>query len=184
MTELSLHVLDIVQNSIKAGAKLIEVSIEENINDNLLTIEIIDDGCGMDKELLNDAVNPFKTTRTTRKVGMGLSLFKNACELTGGRLEIFSKVGKGTHVKAVFVHDSIDRQPIGDMASTMSTIIGGNDKIDYIYTHRYNDNSFKFSTAEIRKILGVEVQLSQIEVLNWIEDYITECTENLYGGAI
>ncbi len=183
MTELSLHILDIVQNSIKAGSSLIEVVIDENISKNTLKIEIKDNGCGMDKDFLEDVVNPFSTTRTTRKVGMGLSLFKNACELTGGSFDISSKLGEGTTVTAVFIHDSIDRQPIGDMAFTMSTIIGGNDKIDYIYTHRYEDNVFEFSTSEIRKVLGTEVELSQLEVLSWIEEYVSEGLENLYGGA-
>lgn len=184
MTELSLHILDIVQNSIKANATLIEIIIDEDVKNNVLTIEIIDNGCGMDKDFLSDVVNPFRTTRTTRKVGLGLSLFKNACELTGGRFEITSELGRGTKVKAVFVYDSIDRQPIGDMASTMSAIIGSNDKINYIYTHRFNQNSFEFSTEEIRKVLGEEIALSEIDVLNWIEGYITEETENLYGGAV
>ena len=183
MTELSLHILDIVQNSIKAGASLIEVVIDESISKNILKIEIKDNGCGMDKDFLKDVVNPFSTTRTTRKVGMGLSLFKNACELTGGSFDISSKLGEGTTVTAVFVYDSIDRQPIGNMAFTMSTIIGGNDKIDYIYTHRYEDDVFEFSTFEIRKVLGPEVALSQLEVLKWIEEYIAEGLENLYGGA-
>lgn len=184
MTELSLHILDIVQNSIKAKASLVEIVINENISENNLKIEIKDNGCGMDKDFLEDVVNPFSTTRTTRKVGMGLSLFKNACELTGGSFDITSEVGKGTVVTAIFVYDSIDRQPIGDMAFTMSTIIGGNDKIDYIYTHRYENEVFEFSTSEIRKVLGEEIELSQLEVLNWIEGYITEGLENLYGGAI
>jgi len=184
MTELSLHILDIVQNSIKANATLIEINIIEDVKKNLLTIEIIDNGCGMDKDFLSDVVNPFKTTRTTRKVGLGLSLFKNACELTGGNFEITSELGVGTKVKAVFVYDSIDRQPIGDMASTMATIIGSNDKINYVYNHRFNETGFEFSTSEIRKILGEDVPLSEIDVLNWIEGYITEETENLYGGAV
>lgn len=184
MTELSLHILDIVQNSIKANATLIEIDINEDVKNNLLTIQIIDNGCGMDKDFLSDVVNPFRTTRTTRKVGLGLSLFKNACEQTGGSFEITSELGCGTKVSAVFVYDSIDRQPIGDMASTISTIIGSNDKIDYIYTHSYNEQSFEFSTKEIRKVLGEEICLSEIDVLNWIEGYITEETENLYGGAV
>ena len=183
MTELSLHILDIVQNSIKAGAKLIEIKVDEDTLDNRLEIIIIDNGCGMEEEFLKDVVNPFRTTRTTRKVGLGLSLLKNACELTGGNLNITSEVGVGTKVMASFVHDSIDRQPLGDMASTMSTIIGGNDKIDYIYTHTYNRESFEFSTKEIRKALGEEVELSNLDVLNWIEEYITEQEEILYGGA-
>ena len=184
MTELSLHILDIVQNSIKANATLIEIDINEDVKNNLLTIQIIDNGCGMDKDFLSDVVNPFRTTRTTRKVGLGLSLFKNACELTGGKFEITSQLGNGTNVKAVLVYDSIDRQPIGDMASTISTIIGTNDKINYIYTHRFNQNSFEFSTSEIRKVLGEEISLGEIDVLKWIEGYITEEIENLYGGAL
>ena len=183
MTELSLHILDIVQNSIKAGADLIEITVTENIADNLLVISIDDNGCGMEKEFLKDVVNPFRTTRTTRKVGLGLSLLKNACELTGGHLEIDSEVGVGTKVKATFTHNSIDRQPLGDMASTMSAIIGGNDTIDYIYTHKFNDSSFVFSTAEIRKVLGEDIELSNLDILNWIESYITEQEDILYGGA-
>lgn len=184
MTELSLHVLDIAKNSTKAGATLIEIEISEDVGSNILTIEITDNGCGMDKEFLSNVLDPFKTTRTTRKVGMGLSLLKNACELTGGNLEITSEVGKGTKVKATFVYDSIDRQPVGDMASTITALIGGNDKTDFIYTHRYNDEQFVFSTLDIRKVLGVDVELSNIEVLDWIEGYINELTQNLYGGAL
>jgi hypothetical protein len=115
---------------------------------------------------------------------MGLSLLKNACDLTGGNLQITSEIGKGTKVTAEFVYDSIDRQPIGDMASTITALIGGNDKTDFIYTHRYKVNQFVFSTLDIRKILGEEVGLSNIEVLDWIEGYINELTQNLYGGAL
>jgi len=184
MTELSLHILDIVQNSVKANADLITIEIDENISDNKLVIIITDNGCGMTSDFLEDVVNPFRTTRTTRKVGLGLSLFKNACEMTGGNLKIESEVGKGTIVRATFVYDSIDRQPLGDMASTMATIIGGNDKINYVYSHSFNENAFEFSTLEIRKILGEEINLSDMDVLNWIEGYISEQEENLYGGAI
>ena len=184
MTELSLHVLDIAKNSTKAGATIIEIEITEDTDKNLLTIQISDNGCGMDKEFLSNVLDPFKTTRTTRKVGMGLSLLKNACDLTGGNLQITSEIGKGTKVTAEFVYDSIDRQPIGDMASTITALIGGNDKTDFIYTHRYKVNQFVFSTLDIRKILGEEVELSNIEVLDWIEGYINELTQNLYGGAL
>ena len=184
MTELSLHVLDIAQNSVRAGANHIDITINEDVSSNLLTIEITDNGCGMDENFLKDVLSPFKTSRNTRKVGMGLSLLKSACELTGGNLTIASKIDEGTTVKATFVYDSIDRQPIGDMASTMSVLIGGNDTIDYTYTHKYMNTGFVFSTHEIKKILGDEVSLSNIEVLNWIENYITELTQNLCGGAV
>ncbi len=184
MVEISLHILDIAQNSIKAEASLVEIEINENIADNLLTVTIADNGCGMDEDFLKDVTNPFRTTRTTRKVGLGLSLFKSAAELTGGSFDIQSKVGEGTKVTAVFIHDSIDRQPLGDMASTMSTIIGGAPDIDYIYTHTYNGNSFDLNTGELRKVLGGEISLSEIDVLNWIDEYIKTETENIYGGAV
>lgn len=184
MVEISLHVLDIVQNSIKAGASLVEIIIDENVADNLLTITVNDNGCGMDSEFLSDVTNPFRTTRTTRKVGLGISMFKSAAELTGGSFEIWSEVGKGTGLRATFVYDSIDRQPLGDMASTMSTVIHANPDIDYLYTHSYNHNTFEFDSREIRTVLGSEISLSQPEVLKWIENYIKNETDNICGGAI
>ena len=128
--------------------------------------------------------DPFRTSRTTRKVGLGLSLFKSAAELTGGNLSIQSKVGEGTVVTVNFVHNSIDRQPLGDMASTMTTIIGGAPDIDYIYRHSYNGNSFDLDTRQLRQVLGEDISLSEIDVLNWIDDYIRCETENIYGGAV
>lgn len=162
---------------------MIEITIKEDIASNILAIFINDNGCGMEKEFLDDVVNPFRTTRSTRKVGLGLSLLKNACELAGGNLEITSKVNVGTRVKATFLHNSIDRQPIGDMATTISAIIGSNDKIDYVFTHSFNDNEYVFSTKEIRAVLGDEIDLSIPDVLTWIEDYISNQEEILYGGA-
>ncbi len=184
MVEISLHILDIAQNSIKASASLVEIEVIENIADNLLTVKISDNGCGMDETFLKDVTNPFRTTRTTRKVGLGLSMFKSAAELTGGSFEITSKVGEGTCVCAVFVHDSIDRQPLGDMAFTMSTVIGGAPDIDYVYRHSYNGMEFDLDTRELRNVLGDDISLAEIDVLNWIEDYIKSETENIYGGAV
>lgn len=184
MVELSLHILDIAQNSIKAKASLVEIEVKEDIAANLLTVIIKDNGCGMDEAFLKDVTNPFRTSRTTRKVGLGLSLFKSAAELTGGNLSIQSKVGEGTVVTVNFVHNSIDRQPLGDMASTMTTIIGGAPDIDYIYRHSYNGNSFDLDTRQLRQVLGEDISLSEIDVLNWIDDYIRCETENIYGGAV
>ena len=184
MVELSLHILDIAQNSIKAKASLVEIEVEENIAANLLTIVIRDNGCGMEKEFLQDVTNPFRTSRTTRKVGLGLSLFKSAAQLTGGNFDIQSEVGKGTIVKACFVHDSIDRQPLGDMASTMSVIIGGAPNVDFIYRHSFDGREFTFDTKSIRQVLGQDVPLNEPDVLNWIEDSIRCETENIYGGAV
>ena len=122
MKELSLHILDIVKNSVKAKADLIEIKIDEDRAGNRLVIEIIDDGCGMSEEFLKRVRDPFTTTRTTRKVGMGIPLFEMAAVMAGGSFDISSKVGEGTKVAAVFAYDSIDRAPLGDMVGTMQTI--------------------------------------------------------------
>ena len=184
MVEISLHILDIAQNSIKANASVVEISVIEDISADLLTVIIKDNGCGMDADFLKDVTNPFRTTRTTRKVGLGLSMFKSAAELTGGSFEITSQVGKGTTVVANFVHSSIDRQPIGDMASTMAIIIGGAPDIDYIYRYSYCGAQFEFDTRSVRQVLGSDIPLSEPDVLGWIEDSIRSETENIYGGAV
>lgn len=179
MTELSLHILDIVKNSTKAGASLVEVEINESAEENFLKITITDNGCGMDDDFLKSVTDPFKTTRTTRKVGMGLSLFKNAAEQTGGSFEITSKVGEGTRVSANFVRNSIDRQPLGDMASTMVTLVSGNPETDFVYTHTFENERFEFSTVEVKNILG-EVSISAPEIISWISGYISEGLEQVY----
>lgn len=173
MTEISLHILDIAQNSVKANAKNIEIDILEDIENDIFKVVISDDGSGMDKEFLKNVTDPFKTTRTTRKVGMGLSLFKTAAEITGGSLCIKSELDKGTEVTATFVHSSIDRQPLGDIASTITTLIGSDENIDYIYTHAYNGEKFEFNTKMVKEIMQ-GVSLNTPEVLNWIEEYINE----------
>lgn len=173
MKELSLHILDIVQNSIKAEAKNITVEISENKSDDMLAIKIADDGCGMSKEFLDRVRDPFTTTRTTRKTGMGISLFEAAAVQTGGRLTIDSELGKGTTLCAYFVLSSIDRAPVGDMASTMVTIIGGAPDIDYFYRYVTDKGEFVLDTKELRKMLG-EVPFDVPDVLEWIRGYIDE----------
>ena len=173
MKELSLHILDIVQNSINAGAKNIEIKIDENTAENLLTIEINDDGCGMSEEFLKKVKDPFVTTRTTRKMGMGISLFEAAAAQCGGGLEIWSELGVGTKVKVTFEHDSIDRAPIGDMAETMLTIISGAPQPEYIYEHKKDGRTFLLDTVQLKEILG-DIPLDTPDVLNWITGYIRE----------
>ena len=183
MVEISLHILDIVQNSIKANASSIKIDIDIDTLKNYLKVEISDNGSGMTDEFLKEVINPFCTSRTTRKVGLGIPLFKNACEQTGGSFEITSKLGEGTKVIANFVFDSIDRQPLGDMASTILCAINTNDAIDYVYHLSYNGNDFTFDTIKIRQTLGDEIPLSETDVLLWIEDYIKNETYNICGGA-
>ncbi len=174
MLELSLHILDIVNNSVKADASLITVKINEAIQENLLTISIEDNGCGMDETFLSQVTDPFRTTRTTRKVGMGLSLFKAAAESTGGSLNIVSQKNVGTRVNVTFVYDHIDRQPMGNMAETMLTLISGNTGIDFVYTHKINDKVFALDTRKIKQILGDEISLGSPEIVMWLSDYIRE----------
>ena len=173
MLELSLHVLDIVNNSVKAKAKTIEIIIDEQIEKNTLSVTIRDNGCGMDEEFLKSVTDPFKTTRTTRKVGMGISLFKAAAEATDGKFSISSQKNIGTEVVATFTYDHIDRQPMGDMASTMQTLVSSNESIDFIYKHIKNQKEFLFNTAQIKEILG-DVSLNNPEILVWIRDFIEE----------
>ena len=179
MRELSLHILDIVQNSVVAGASLIEIVIDENIAQDILTISIKDNGCSMSKELIAKVRDPFVTSRKTRKVGMGIPLFENAATSCAGKLHIESELGVGTTVTATFKHSHIDRAPIGDMAGTFSMLAGGNPDIDFSYIHKVNDNEFKIHTAELKQILGEEVPLSSIEVTLWIKDYINEGLNNI-----
>ena len=174
MLEISLHILDIVNNSVKAGASLILVTVNEAIRENLLKVSIRDNGCGMEEDFLKQVLDPFRTTRTTRKVGMGLSLFQAAAEQTGGGLSISSQKGVGTNVDVHFVYDHIDRQPLGDMGETMLTLISGNETIDFVYTHRVNDKVFTMDTRELKAILGENISLGSPEIVMWLSDYIKE----------
>ena len=173
MQEISLNILDIVQNSIKANATLIKIEIDENIVKNELNIFISDNGCGMTKEQLAVVTNPFFTTRTTRKIGLGVPLFKMAAEMTGGSFEIKSKIGIGTQIVAKFVYDNIDRMPLGDMTETIAQLVQCNANIDFIYTHKFNKKEFVMNTKEFRQILG-DIPLDNIEVIMFIKNFLNE----------
>lgn len=136
MQDLSLHILDIAENSIRAGAKAVEIRIKEDLKRDYLEIEIQDDGYGMEPSLLEKAIDPFFTTKSVRKVGLGLSLFKEAARIAGGDLVLHSEPGQGTKVKATFQHSHIDRKPLGDMAKTLITLIIGNREVHFQYFHR------------------------------------------------
>ncbi len=182
MRELSLNVLDIAQNSIAAAATQIQMEVVERTDAHTLTIGIYDNGCGMTDEQVKSVLDPFYTTRTTRKVGMGVPLFKMAAEQTGGTLTVSSKVGIGTNIKAVFHTDSVDFTPLGDMASTVTTLVSMNTEIQFLYRHKVDKKEFVFDTAEIREILG-DVPLSEPAVMQWMREFIEENTKALYGGV-
>ena len=173
MKELSLHILDIAKNSVKAKASLIEVIINEDEEKNLLSIGINDNGCGMTEEFLKTVRDPFSTTRTTRKVGMGIPLFEAASQQCGGKLDITSEVGVGTKVMATFELNHIDRAPLGDMPGTIKTLIWGSPEIDFLYRHTKNGQEFTLDTREIKQVLG-GVPLDNPDVLAWIDEYIIE----------
>ncbi len=179
MRELSLNILDVAQNSITAGASLITIEVNENTVDHTLLIGIYDNGKGMSEEQVRSVIDPFFTTRTTRKVGMGIPLFKMAAEQTGGNLEIKSELGVGTEVRAYFKTDSVDFTPLGDVASTVQMLITMNTDRDFLYKHSVDGKDFIADTREIKGILG-DVPLDTYEVSQWLIEFIKENTEVLY----
>ena len=174
MFELSLHILDLVQNAISAGASLVEMEIVMDESANKLTITLTDDGCGMDAALTKRVCSPFATTRTTRKVGLGIPMFTQLAQQCGGGLSIDSKVGQGTRLSAWFQLKNIDLPPMGDLRGTLcALILGAPDKPDFVLDYRVNDQAFVFDTRQIRALLG-GVGLNEPDVLGWIGEYITE----------
>lgn len=182
MNDISLHILDLVQNSIKADASIIETDIYEDTESGSLTIRIKDNGKGMDKNTIANASNPFYTTRRTRRVGLGLPLLKFSAESTGGSMDIESSVGTGTKITAVFNTDHIDCLPLGSMADTMTTLILCNPDIDFIYTHRIDHKVFMLNTVEIKEVLD-GVPITNPEVIGWIREYIREGLTDINGGV-
>lgn len=179
MEELSLHILDIVQNSITAGAKLIDVAVVEDSESDELTITVTDNGKGMPEDMVRNVTDPFTTGRTTRRVGLGIPLLKLATEMTGGGMSIESEVGKGTKISATFGLSHIDRQPLGDMASTMHQLIIMNENTDFLYTHKVDSNEFILDTRQVKELLG-GVSLSTHEVMVWLLEYLKENEDLLY----
>ncbi len=173
MKEISLHILDIMQNSVAADADLIELAVIENEKEDILSFSVKDNGKGMSEEFLASVTDPFTTGRKTRKVGLGIPLLKNAAELTGGGIEIESKLGEGTTIKANFVYSSIDRQPLGNMSETMHQLITSYEDVDFIYSHKVNDKELLVDTREFKKVLG-GVSFKENAVSLWILEYLKE----------
>ncbi|MBR2989134.1 MAG: ATP-binding protein [Clostridia bacterium] len=183
MTELALHILDIAKNSTRAKAKNVTISVFVSTTQNSLVIEIADDGTGMSEELLARVTDPFSTTRTTRKVGLGIPLFKQSSELCGGEFSIKSKLGEGTVTRASYVLNHFDRVPLGDLAGSIAILIGGSPEVDFTLDYRVDDRRYLFKTAEVREILE-GIPLNEPEVLNYIQDMMAENIENINGGII
>ncbi len=180
MRELSLNVMDIAQNSVAANARLIFIRVAEQANH--LEIEIRDNGSGMTETQVQHVADPFYTTRTTRKVGLGVSLFKMQAELTGGGLTVTSREGEGTDVVATFDTSHVDMIPIGDMESTVLLLITCNPDLDFVYCRSRDDRSFTLDTRELRAVLGADIPLNTPDVTVWIREYLQENLELIQGG--
>ena len=178
MKDLSLHILDIVQNSIRAKASLISIEIEELVTENQLIISITDDGTGMSPEQLQQATDPFYTSRTTRKVGLGLSLFKQNAELAGGSFRIESELGKGTKVTATFGLNHLDRPVMGDLVGTLLLLICSSDKTDYEFKHRTTMGEFVLDTREVKQMLR-DVPLSHPDMRTFLKEMLQENLEQI-----
>lgn len=183
MKELSLNILDITYNSIAAKAKNIEILIDEDTKNSTLKLIIRDDGSGMDEETVKKVTDPFYTSRTTRKIGLGIPLLKMEAEQTGGSLNITSELSKGTELSAVFRTDSIDMIPLGEIIPTVCTLIQGAPDIDYLFIHNIDERTVKLDTKEIREALNdpdsnVQISLAETEILDWIKEEL----ESQYNG--
>lgn len=184
MPEISLNILDVAENSTRAGASCVTITVEADTSADTLTIVIADDGCGMTPEQVSQVTDPFFTTRTTRKVGLGVPFFKLAAELSGGSFGIVSEKGQGTTVTAVFGLSNVDRMPLGDMTSTMHSLITMHEDTDFLYRYTYDGDSFELSTSEMREILG-GVSFKEPEISQYIRDYLRENeTEVTRGRSI
>ena len=174
MQEIALHLLDIAQNSVTAGARLVEITAE-TVADGRLTLTIRDDGKGMACDEAAKAADPFFTSRTTRSVGLGLALLKMTALRTGGSFHIDSAPGKGSLVRAEFVVTSMDCPPVGDMGGTRAALMGFNPGLPIRYTRRQGDRQFSVDTRQLGRALG-EASLSDVRVIRWVRQYIRENT--------
>lgn len=173
MKDLSLHVMDILQNSTRAGATKIELNIVENTTEDIYSLQFIDNGCGMDEETVQKVIDPFFTTRTVRKVGLGLPLIKQNAERTGGSFQIKSELGKGTTVNVVFAHENIDRPTLGDIAGTIVLTASAFPNIHFVYRHQRDEKKYVFDTDEVNEALdGMSIQ--DPEIIQYLREMINE----------
>jgi hypothetical protein len=167
--ELALHLLDIAENSIAAQASQIHISVEENTQTDRLILSVADNGCGMDAETVAKVVDPFYTSRTTRKVGLGIPLLKEAAEACNGNLQIWSEPSKGTRLEVEFQRSHIDRMPLGDIATTLLTLIVSAPQINWILTYTADGSVFEFDDAEMKQTLD-GLPITEPDVLAWLRE--------------
>lgn len=173
MREIALHLLDIVENSVAAGAKQVQITVKEDIHSDRLNIVVQDDGKGMDEGLLARVTDPFVTSRTTRKVGLGIPLLKAAAEACNGSLHIVSQPGRGTRLEVDFQRSHIDRMPLGDLAGTLLTLVVGFPKVHWVFTYQADGAEFVFDSEPIVRELG-DVPLTEPAVLGFLKETLSE----------
>lgn len=199
MRELALHLLDIAENSVAADAKVIQIGVDEDLNWDRLKLSVEDDGRGMDEELVQRVIDPFVTSRTTRKVGLGIPLLKAAAEACNGYLRINSALGRGTRLEAEFQRSHIDRMPLGDVAGTMLSLVVGWPKIHWIFKYRVNAASngssngssngnghwteYEFDDEPIKQELG-DVPMTEPSILAFIRESLQEGIDNAQREAV
>jgi len=169
MEDLSLHILDIVENSVAAQANKIEIRISEDKKKDLLSVEVIDNGTGMDKKTVEKALDPFYTSKTVRRFGLGLSLLSEAAKAADGHLSIQTKEGEGTQIKADFQYSHIDRKPLGDINQTIITLVMGNPEIDLIFVHKKNGHEYSLDTRKIKAQL-METPINSLDGIRLIRE--------------
>jgi len=182
LRELALHILDIAENSISAGADKIRITVSERINEDILEIAIEDNGKGMDSETLSMITDPFITSRTTRKVGLGIPLLKAAAEACEGTFDMQSTVGVGTTVQTALKHSHIDRMPLGDISGTMQTLIIGTPEVNWVFEYETDTDSFIFDDKPIKDTLD-GVPLSEPAVMKFIREMLDEGIQSLHESV-
>ncbi len=180
MNDLSLHVIDIIQNSLSAGASLIKLTVEESSPEDKLLITIEDNGSGMSPEQVLKLEDPFFTSRTTRRVGMGIPLFKQSAIQCGGSLEVTSQKGEGTKVTAIFRQSHIDCPPLGDIANALILMVSANPDIDFLFRYVYNNNEYSFDTKEVKEVLE-GVPLNEASVIRMLTEMVGANIDELKG---
>jgi hypothetical protein len=183
LEDLSQHILDIAENSLNAGADRIEITVLQDTAKNRLVLEVVDNGRGMDAETAVKVLDPFYTTRTTRRVGLGLPFLKQSAELCGGSLSLQSAPGEGTRLSADFALDCIDRPPLGNIPSTIVTLLAGAPRVHWIYRHVCDGRIFEFDSKEIVEILGDPALLQSAEVALWLRDFLKENVQTLENSG-
>ncbi len=182
MKEISLHILDIIQNSIVAKATLIEIELYVFHAEDRMGLSISDNGCGMTEEFQRQVLDPFVTTRTTRKVGLGIPMFQAGAEASGGTFSLQSAPGQGTRIEASYRISHWDRPPLGDIAETLYASVLCNQDVDFVFSYAVDDKNFRADTREIKTVLG-GVPLNTPEVSAWLREYLYEGIEALNGGV-